>query len=408
MTIGDGTPTAPVGVGSVIQEQPDINTIELATYGDTYLDVKSTIYLIDMMLEVAKRDYERVVASCHGEEYRLVREKLRRSPYIVSQERPHVENYEELMAVRKAKKLYRAASTVRTLEQWRVEVEAYGALNGAYQYGQYMTENGISADLMRRIFKKRASKGMTNSYQSIRDMRDGRLMDGLTERERSLARMAEMILMANEYDRAMTEYPEDDSAEEVVERWVEEHTPRPPEPEPEGDVDDETHDIDMGVLRQVPEHIGVDFVDDDPGQTAVEEEVADDVVVDDEPHVGIGPVSSSMEDAVEAVPRQERLRIGPGTPEEQRFFLDSKYGRIERIGPASSSIDDALETVRDVLVTFLPPSHPEDFAKWYGRRLMHDHPDLGEVSAADDGEDGIILIQRNRSDDDPRDGEGVE
>ena len=66
-------------------------------------------------------------------------------------------------------------------------------MHGAYEYGQAMMDSGVSADLMRRVFKERASKGMTNSYASIRDMREGHLMDGLTDEERSLSRMAEMI-----------------------------------------------------------------------------------------------------------------------------------------------------------------------------------------------------------------------
>lgn len=405
----------------VIPEQPDINTAELATYGQTCLDVKSVLYLIDMMQETAQREYEKVIASCHGEEYRIVKRMLTRSPLIVTQNKPHVESLEELNAARKAKRIYRAASTVRTIEKWRVEVEAYGAMHGAYEYGQTMMESGVSAEMMKRVFKKRASKGMTNSYASVRDMREGRLMDGLTDEERSLTRMAEMILMANEYDRMEREYPEDDSGDRLLEVWQEqvEKARKAANPQAVSDSDDDENEsepefrMDMSVLNNVPRHVGLDFVtEDDDGdqpEAAEEDSYEDDVPeTPDEPHVGIGPVASSPEDAVDAVPPVEKARLGPGAPDEVRFFLDSKYGRIERIGPVSSSALDAVDSVDDVLATFMPPSHPDEFAKWYGRHLQSEYPAWGKVEGYDDGDDGIVLVARPREDPDGTDGSDVE
>ena len=406
----------------VIPEQPDINTAELATYGQTYLDVKSVLYLIDMMQETAQREYEKVIASCHGEEYRIVKRMLTRSPFIVTQNKPHVESLEELNAARKAKRIYRAASTVRTIEKWRVEVEAYGAMHGAYEYGQTMMESGVSAEMMKRVFKKRASKGMTNSYASVRDMREGRLMDGLTDEERSLTRMAEMILMANEYDRMEREYPEDDSGDRLLEVWQEqvERARKAANPQAASEPDDDAEEgsepefrMDMSVLNNVPRHVGLDFVteDDDEDQPENTEEDSDEDDVPktpEEPHVGIGPVASSPEDAVDAVPPVEKVRLGPGAPDEVRFFLDSKYGRIERIGPVSSSALDAVDCVDDVLATFMPPSHPDEFAKWYGRHLQSEHPTWGRVEGYDDGDDGIVLVARPREDVDGTDGSDVD
>lgn len=405
----------------VIPEQPDINTAELATYGQTYLDVKSVLYLIDMMQETAQREYEKVIASCHGNEYRIVKRMLTRSPFIVTQNKPHVESLEELNAARKAKRIYRAASTVRTIEKWRVEVEAYGAMHGAYEYGQTMIESGVSAEMMKRVFKKRASKGMTNSYASVRDMREGRLMDGLTDEERSLTRMAEMILMANEYDRMEREYPEDDSGDRLLEVWQEqvEKAKRAANPQVASEIDDDENEsepefrMDMSVLNNVPRHVGLDFVteDDDEDQPETIEEDSDEDDVPEtieEPHVGIGPVASSPEDAVDAVPPVEKVRLGPGAPDEVRFFLDSKYGRIERIGPVSSSALDAVDSVDDILATFMPPSHPDEFAKWYGRHLQSEYPAWGKVEGYDDGDDGIVLVARPREDPDGIDGSDVE
>ena len=116
-------------LSGVIPEQPDTNTMELATYGDTYLDVKSALYVIDMMLEIARREYDRQRASCHGDQYRRVRHLLVSRPYMVSQTRPRVEDYQQLQDSKKVREIYRAASTVATLEKWKQEVKAYGSMH---------------------------------------------------------------------------------------------------------------------------------------------------------------------------------------------------------------------------------------------------------------------------------------
>lgn len=406
-------------LSGVIPEQPDTNTVELATYGDTYLDVKSALYVLDMMLEIAIRDYERQIASCYGDQYKRIRRLLSRRPHVVSQDKPSVENYQELQDVRKAKSIYRAASTVHTIERWKTEVKAFGAMHGAYEYGQAMMDSGVSADLMRRVFKERASKGMTNSYASIRDMREGHLMDGLTDEERSLSRMAEMITAANEYERMMSEYPEDDSAERIEAEYREQlekevrRMNRVEEPEGDGGEGDASP-MDPSVLLVVPDHVGMDFTVDD-GEEDDGEEVRDfgdddddmsgdeGTDVDDGPtqtveeeRGSIGPVASDADEALKAVPPAERLRIGPGTPDEQRFFLDSKYGRIERIGPKASTAFDAMDAVDKVLVPFMPPSHPEAFARWFGRTYRGELNRFSHFDVDEDDDGDIILIAKER------------
>ncbi len=414
----------PQQVGSilsgVIPEQPDTNTVELATYGDTYLDVKSALYVLDMMLEIAIRDYERQIASCYGDQYKRIRRLLSRRPHVVSQDKPSVENYQELQDVRKAKSIYRAASTVHTIERWKTEVKAFGAMHGAYEYGQAMMDSGVSADLMRRVFKERASKGMTNSYASIRDMREGHLMDGLTDEERSLSRMAEMITAANEYERMMSEYPEDDSAERIEAEYhaqLEKEVRRMNRvEEPEGDDGEgDASPMDPSVLLVVPDHVGMDFTVDDVEEDDGEEvrDFGDDdddmsgdegTDVDDGPtqtvaeeeRGSIGPVASDADEALKAVPPAERLRIGPGTPDEQRFFLDSKYGRIERIGPKASTAFEAMDAVDKVLVPFMPPSHPEAFARWFGRTYRGELNRFSHYDVDEDDDGDIILIAKER------------
>ena len=97
-----------------------------------------------------------------------------------------------------------------------------------------------------------------------------------------------------------------------------------------------------------------------------------------------------------AVPPAERLRIGPGTPDEQRFFLDSKYGRIERIGPKASTAFDAMDAVDKVLVPFMPPSHPEAFARWFGRTYRGELNRFSHFDVDEDDDGDIILIAKER------------
>ena len=408
-------------LSGVIPEQPDINTFELATYGDTYLDVKSALYVLDMMIETAQRNYERQIASCHGDEYRRIRQLIVHKPYIMSQEKPHVDDYQDLQDIRKAKAIYRAASTVHTLETWKNEVKAYGSMNGAFEYGKAMMESGVSADLMRRVFKERAAKGQTNTYASIRDMREGHLMDGLTDEERSLARMAEMILAANEYERMEDEYPEDDSMERLegdYRRQVEREVRRmmgESEPVTEDEVTEDIPALDPSVLRVVPEHVGINFFteydesdsddcvrefernDGDDEETSGSEPDIDEVPdtqTSEVPRESIGPVSSTTGEALKVVPPAEKLRIGPGTPDEQRFFLDSKYGRIERIGPKASSAYDAMDIVDRALVSFMPPSHPDEFARWFGRTYRGELNAFTHIDVDEDDDGDIILIAK--------------
>lgn len=421
MAQSDGAPPQPPT--GVIPEQPDLNTLELATYGTEYLDVKSVLYLIDMMREIAERDYDATVAGCHGAQYELVRRMLQTRPYIVTQEKPHVENYEELMAVRKAKQIYRAASAVRTLEKWRVEVEAYGSLHGAYEYGQAMTESGVSADIMRRTFKKRASQGKVNSYASIRDQREGMLNAGLSEEDRALARMAEMILMAGEYERMEREYPEDDSARRVAARAA--AGPKGPEPAPS---------VDDGAVDAVPDHVGSEFDPPTPKPAPEPEPEAE-----SEGRVHLGPMASSLEDAVGSVPDEDLVwRASPGgviaeAPEDDDASDESSDaseeaihekepdgisdgisdeipddvpdksedvpetpprpvdpGPRERIGPSASSMDEALDFVEAAMGTFFPTTRTKEFAEWYGRRplteTVREHVDY------DDEGNTIIII----------------
>ena len=231
-----------------------------------------------------------------------------------------------------------------------------------------------------------------------------------------------MITAANEYERMMSEYPEDDSGDRLLEVWQEqvEKARKAANPQAASDSDDDAEEdsepefrMDMSVLNNVPRHVGLDFVteddDEDRPETTEEDSDEDDVPeTPEEPHVGIGPVASSPDDAVDAVPPVEKVRLGPGAPDEVRFFLDSKYGRIERIGPVSSSALDAVDSVDDVLATFMPPSHPDEFAKWYGRHLQSEHPTWGRVEGYDDGDDGIVLVARPREDPDGTDGSDVD
>ena len=91
MPEAEGPPAETVTRGRVIPAQPDLNTTELATYGSTYLDVKSALFALDMLIDMAEERYAMAIASTFGSNYERVREVILRKPFVISAERPRTE-----------------------------------------------------------------------------------------------------------------------------------------------------------------------------------------------------------------------------------------------------------------------------------------------------------------------------
>lgn len=395
----------PEGSGSdIMQEIPDPNSLEVATYGSEYQRVKAMIYILDMMEEMAVRDYDMAVAAIHGDRYKAVRYILTHRPFVLKQERPHVESYEEIQTIRVAKDLMRKRMAVDWIRTRRAEVDAYGTITGTQEYGQLLQGMGISPDLYRRAMRQKASAGITNDYASIRKLRTGAdPFDMETDEERRIREMNEAILLANEYDRSLREYPEDgpttnklpdgrDDERGWLDIMEDEISEQEQEQEQGCEEDGEIKEpdvslIDPALLSIIPEYTVTEppaFVSEGPAEPMeLPEEWA-----------GILPGGSGAAEVAGLAPYPVRdaseeddgtvLRLPPEDSEEYEMLKKRHMGvEIERIGTAGSTVDDAIDAVRKAVDGIDPEKGigipVEDEVPWYEKEGHGYEDDDGAV-----------------------------
>ena len=400
----------PEGSGSnIMQEIPDPNSLEVATYGSEYQRVKAMIYILDMMEEMAVRDYDMAVAAIHGDRYKAVRYILTHRPFVLKQDRPHVESYEEIQTIRVAKDLMRKRMAVDWIRTRRAEVDAYGTITGTQEYGQLLQGMGISPDLYRRAMRQKASAGITNDYASIRKVRTGAdPFDMESDEERRIREMNEAILLANEYDRSLREYPEDgptvnklpdgrddergwlDIMEDEISEQEQEQKQGQGQDDDEGDGEVEKPDvslIDPALLLIVPEYT----VTEPP---APESEIPAEPAELPEEWAGILPGGSGAAEVAGLAPYPVRdasegddgtvLRLPPEDSEEYEMLKKRHMGvEIERIGTAGSTVDDAIDAVRKAVDGVDPEKGigmpVEDEVPWYDKEGHGYEDDDGTV-----------------------------
>lgn len=385
----------------VIAEQPDPNTIEVATYGSKYKQTKSALYLLDMMIAEAQKRYVSAVASCYGDEAQAVLDIYRTRPFVLSQNRPKSRNFEDMMNLQTAHSIYRRASTLKTLKQMRAEVELHGALCGLQEYGDRMMTEGIDPDLVRMVIRERASSGMMNNYESVQRTLDGSLT-GDTERAKRMAEMSRMILETNEHIRMVNEYPEA-TEEEWNEQnsWIDRRAEDPGNesvPETQADEPPGRHTrVDRSVLASPWMHVS------QMDESEIMETDADGTDIDgsdsgrpDDAEM-IQPASSTVKDAVDAVSHSEdseMVRIGPGgsSPEEAVRIVPTMPERL-RIGPGGSTLKDTMDLM-DAIELERPLCDNGSYAQWF--RSLDKKRYKGKTYLQDDG--GIVLIQAGDED----------
>lgn len=384
-------------IGRIIAEQPDMNTEELATYGSEYARVKAGIWVVDKMIEIAEDKYAMALASCYGDEYERVMEIYHRRPMVVTQERPRSRDHEDLMALQKAKEIYTRANTLEYLKKLRIEIDSYGAINGIQEYGQRMLENGLDQELVRTVIRKRASNGMVNTYESVKAIRDGTLNDTRSIEEKRMARMAEMIMRANEHIRMENEYPEesrdewDDHGGWDRSEWIDSIE--------EGDSE-ENADEQQTIQTIRDSHIGP-YVGEGLGTHVYDMDEDEVMGVHDQPESDdgdngddierIGPASTTPMDAVGSVPgsqqQQEIARIPPMGSSPIEAVGSVPKEEIARIGPDGGKPRDALELL-ETLFLQRPPCDKEEYAEWYRYKLKRDRG--YDVDYDDEGNEIII------------------
>ena len=389
----------------VIPTQPDLNTTELATYGSTYLDVKSALYALDMLIDMAEERYAMAIASTYGSNYERVREILVRNPYVISAERPRTTCYEDFETFKHVKKIYRAASTVETLKSWRIEVEAYGAMVGTQEYGEKVLENGLDPDIIRRVIRKRASKGLVNSYESIENLRHGRLKDNRTEEEKRMARVAEMALMANEILASEQEEMDPEEYEALLNRFVKTSgTPPEEQQQTEAPVEKKSEPFDSSVVDVLGPHVletGVEEsepdVEEGSEETSADEEP--DIVIH-HPDGMIGPDSTTPAEAVDVLPfegdedagSESVERIGPvSTGPADAADIVPERPHVERIGPDGTSPVEAMDVLESIFSPKLP-EETDEWAAWYRINFREKMKMDVDVYGEDDG--GVVIIKK--------------
>ena len=390
-------PIQPVSsMGRIIAEQPDMNTEELATYGSEYARVKAGIWVVDKMIEIAEDKYAMALASCYGDEFERVMAIYRRRPMVVTQERPRSKNYEDLMALQKAKEIYTRANTLEYLKKLRIEIDSYGAINGIQEYGQRMLENGLDQELVRAVIRKRASNGMVNTYESVKAIRDGTLNDTRTAEERRMARMAEMIMRANEHIRMENEYPEesrdewDDHGGWDRSEWIESIEDGNSEESPDAQQTIQAiHDSRIGPY--VGEGLGTHVYDMDEIEVMGIHEDPEPEETERDDVERIGPASTTPQDAMGMVPdsqqQDEIARIPPMGSSPTDAVGSVPNEEIARIGPDGGKPRDALELL-ETLFLQRPPCDSEEYAEWYRYKLKRDHG--YDLDYDDEGNEVII------------------
>ena len=397
--------SVPVEAGTirnrVIPTQPDLNTTELATYGSTYLDVKSALYALDMLIDMAEERYAMAIASTFGANYERIREVMVRNPYVISAERPRTQCYEDFETFKRVKRIYRAASTVETLKRWRIEVEAYGAMVGTQEYGRKALENGLDPETIRRVIRKRASKGLVNSYESIQNLRMGRLKDTRTEEEKRLARIAEMALMANDIIASEQEEMDPEEYEALVNRLMKPSDTAPQEQQDGDTGDGRPEPYDSSVVDILGPHVldtGIEESEPDTGEGEVPEDDGPKIPVHGSDGM-IGPDSTGPGEAVDILPfgdgedqtTEQIARIPPAsTGPEDAAGIVPEHQQVERIGPDGTSPEEAMDVLESIFSPRLPEETPE-WAAWYRtnfRERMHMDVD---VYGEDDG--GVVIIK---------------
>lgn len=390
----------------VIPTQPDLNTTELATYGSTYLEVKSALYALDMLIDMAEDRYAMAIASTYGSNYEEIRNILIRKSSVISAERPQTECYEDFETFKRVKKIYRAASTVDTLKKWRIEVEAYGALVGTQEYGEKILENGLDPDIIRRVIRKRASKGLVNSYESIENLRHGRLKDTRTEEEKRLARVAEMALMANEILASEQEEMDPEEYEALLNRFVKTSGTPPEEQQQTGTPDDakKSEPFDPSVVDVLGPHVLETGVEESEPDV---EEGSDETTTDEEPDIVIhhpegmiGPDSTTPAEAVDVLPfdgsseseSEPVERIGPvSTGPADAAEIIPERPHFERIGPDGTSPEEAMDVLESIFSPKLP-EETDEWAAWYRINFREKMKMDVDVYGEDDG--GVVIIKK--------------
>jgi len=238
---------------------PDDNTMEIAEYGSRYMDVKSSLYISDLMIDFlnreAKREYDQL--DLDTAEFILVHR-----PYWLTQEIPHAETIEQMTTVRRLKIILQDLSAIDEIELTKAETKQFGMMCSAEDYGKRIVEKGLDTQLFRAMSIENADSPL--DFESIRRIRDHDSEKRTAEEEfeyrqylRYIGEMEERenerIRQAQERGVELVDVPEPEISEDFLEEQYEEISEDPIDEdlindeaaEPDGDVMESDDDIDV-------------------------------------------------------------------------------------------------------------------------------------------------------------------
>ncbi|MFA6804303.1 MAG: hypothetical protein WCR24_07440 [Candidatus Methanomethylophilaceae archaeon] len=210
-------------IESMMHRIPDDNTIEIAEYGPRYMDVKSSLYISDLMIDFlngeAKREYDQL--DLDTAEFILVHR-----PYWLTQEIPHAETIGQMTTVRRLKIILQDLSAIDEIELTKAETKQFGMMCSTEDYGKRLIERGLDTELFRAMSIENADSPL--DFESIRRIRDHdsdkRTAEEEFEYRQYLAYLREMEERENERMRQAQErgvelidVPEPEISEEILE-----------------------------------------------------------------------------------------------------------------------------------------------------------------------------------------------
>jgi len=314
------------------------------------------------------------IAGCYGKSYTDVSNVFKRKPMVIGQDRPHIEAYEDIAPIQKAKEIYKLKAALTMLKEWRAAADEFGAMCGAQEYGEQVINMGITPELFSYAQKHRASLGLINDYASVRNALAGNPRDNRSPQQRNIDDMNEQIMYANEYARMEEEYPEDDYIGPVpLRRSIEED---------EEDEDEEGEVPQVKVkehIETIPTEILSNIIDfseqqDDLDDKPDELDKADTSLIPDEEIARLMAGEISIEELMKMFASDKTLADALSSDQVERikeadpnlaesiglsiemFHKDEE--EIARIGTGTSSIEESIELAYEMFgieIEVLPP-----------------------------------------------------
>lgn len=253
---------------------PDDNTMEIAQFGTKYMDVKSSLYISDLMIDFLNREAkcEYDLLDLDTAEFVLVHR-----PYWLTQEIPHAETIEQMTTVRRLKIILQYLSAIDEIELTKAETKQFGMMCSTEDYGKRIVENGLDTQLFRAMSIENADSPL--DFESIRRIRDHdsekRTAEEEFEYRQYLSYVREMeerenerIRQAQERGVELVDIPEPEISEDFLEEQYEE------ECEEQGDIE-EISDNEAAEQDRVATGSDSDVAEPDEEATELNEDVSE-------------------------------------------------------------------------------------------------------------------------------------